>query len=134
MPYWVIKWVCFLFLRDIGTNCLYLWLMENTHESIQERIESIENRIDQLNHFVEQYLGPLTAKLEKLAESSEDHERNLKVIAQDIQIAKEMLSENDRDFADIYKKLATMAQVKNDLDAGRAVIVHDAEVVDDKNS
>jgi len=108
--------------------------MEHTHESIQERVESIENRIDQLNNFVENYLGPLTKKLEKLAESSEDHERDLKVIVQDIQIAKEMLSENDRDFADIYKKLATMAQAKNDLDAGRAIIVHDAEVVDDKNT
>jgi len=115
-----------------GANSLYLWDMEATLTAIEGRLDSIESRLDAINSFMDNYLGPLAHKVESLSEHSEEYAKDITSLSQGLQIAKEMLSENDRDFADIYKKLALMAQAKNDLDAGRAVLVHEAEVVEEK--
>ena len=98
---------------------LSLFKQLNMSKDIKELWEKVEGMETFLGH----YLTPLTEKLEDLASQVGDQENRIRILEQQVQNLKEGMSENDKDFASVFKQLATMAKVSNDIDAGRAVIV-----------
>lgn len=86
-------------------------------------IKELWEKVEGMETFLGHYLTPLTEKLEDLASQVGDQENRIRILEQQVQNLKEGMSENDKDFASVFKQLATMAKVSNDIDAGRAVIV-----------
>lgn len=86
-------------------------------------IKELWEKVEEMETFLSHYLTPLTEKLEDLASQVGDHENRIRILEQQVQNLKEGMSENDKDFAAVFKQLATMAQKSNDIDAGRAIVI-----------
>ena len=86
-------------------------------------IKELWEKVEEMETFLSHYLTPLTEKLEDLASQVGDQENRIRILEQTVQHLKEGMSENDKDFASVFKQLATMAQKSNDIDAGRAIVI-----------
>jgi prefoldin subunit 5 len=75
----------------------------------EDKLIEMNNRVTAAESYIENYVQPLAESVEKLVSFMDQLEVRITKIEQSIQELKEQSSENDSDFATIFRKMSELS-------------------------